>query len=250
MTLLEKILFVWIGLAIVLFPIQLKITAPYGRHTHKSWGPLISNKLGWIFMELPSLIIMPLCFYLTQGEKTWLSWLFPTIWFFHYFNRTFIYPFRIRTKGKQMPLLIMIMAIFFNLMNGSMNGIYLAENAGNYTEAWLWDIRFWFGMMLFIGGMIINWQSDTILINLRKPGETGYKIPQGGFFNWISCPNHFGEIIEWTGFAIMTWSISGLAFAIWTAVNLIPRALDHHKWYHKTFENYPKSRKGVIPFLW
>ena len=97
---------------------------------------------------------------------------------------------------------------------------------------------------------MINWQSDNILIHLRKLGEKGYKIPHGGFFKWISCPNHFGEIIEWTGFAIMTWSLSGLSFAIWTAVNLIPRALDHHKWYKDTFSDYPQKRKAVIPFLW
>jgi len=55
------------------------------------------------------------------------------------------------------------------------------------------------GLLLFFVGMVINWQSDTILINLRKPGETAYVIPMKGFFRYVSCPNHFGEIIEWLG---------------------------------------------------
>ena len=51
-----------------------------------------------------------------------------------------------------------------------------------------------------------------ILRNLRAPGETGYKIPVGGLFRWVSSPNYFGELLEWTGWAIATWSIPGVAF--------------------------------------
>jgi 3-oxo-5-alpha-steroid 4-dehydrogenase 1 len=48
----------------------------------------------------------------------------------------------------------------------------------------------------------------------------------------------------------MAWNLPALSFAVWTAVNLIPRALDHHKWYKSYFkEEYPKQRKAVIPFL-
>jgi 3-oxo-5-alpha-steroid 4-dehydrogenase 1 len=41
---------------------------------------------------------------------------------------------------------------------------------------------------------------------LRKPGETGYKIPTGGLFDYITGANFFGEIVEWTGFAIASCS--------------------------------------------
>lgn len=34
------------------------------------------------------------------------------------------------------------------------------------------------GFCMYATGMAINWQSDDILRNLRKPGETGYKIPR------------------------------------------------------------------------
>ena len=55
--------------------------------------------------------------------------------------------------------------------------------------------------------------------------------------------------MEWTGFAIMTWSPAALVFALWTFFNLVPRALDHHKWYKATFTNYPPERKALIPHL-
>ena len=44
--------------------------------------------------------------------------------------------------------------------------------------------------------------SDQLLVNLRKPGETGYKIPVGGLFDYVTGANFFGEIVEWTGFAL------------------------------------------------
>ena len=76
-----------------------------------------------------------------------------------------------------------------------------------------------------------------------------YKIPKGGLYEYISCPNYFGEIIEWVGFAVMTWSLPGLIFAMWTIFNLVPRAISHHKWYNQKFKNYPKSRKSIVPFI-
>jgi len=82
----------------------------------------------------------------------------------------------------------------------------------------------------------------------RKPGE--YGIPRGGVFEFVSCPNYLGEILEWTGWAIATWSLPGLAFALWTAANLIPRAYANHAWYRKTFPDYPGKRKALIPFVY
>ena len=148
-----------------------------------------------------------------------------------------------------MPLTIVLMAIGFNLVNGYINGYWLGSLSGRYEFSWMWDPRFIIGAVLFISGLVINWQTDNILIHLRKPGETGYVIPHGGLFTYISCPNHFGEIIEWCGFALMTWSLPGMAFAIWTFVNLVPRALHHHQWYTKQFPEYPKERKALIPFI-
>ena len=96
---------------------------------------------------------------------------------------------------------------------------------------------------------MINNKSDSYLISLRKNKDNGYVIPKEGLFKYISCPNFFGEIIEWLGFAILTWSVAGLAFFLWTFFNLVPRALSHHKWYKKTFPEYPKERKAVFPFI-
>lgn len=39
------------------------------------------------------------------------------------------------------------------------------------------------GSLLWLVGLLMNVHSDHILRNLRKPGETGYKIPTGKSHN-------------------------------------------------------------------
>jgi len=238
----------WIGIAIVVFPLALKFVAPYGRHTRKGWGYLIDNKLGWMIYESPAPILVALFFFTGDAPKSNAVWIMFSLFMLHYINRTLIFPLRIRTKGKKVPMGIVISAFLFNLINGSIIGYYLGY-VQHYSESWMNDPRFIIGLLLFVLGMRINWQSDNILINLREPNETGYKIPYGGMFRYVSCPNHMGEIIEWMGYAIMLWALPGVSFAIWTAANLIPRTLDHHNWYKEKFKDYPRERKAVIPGL-
>jgi 3-oxo-5-alpha-steroid 4-dehydrogenase 1 len=240
---------IWGGCAVLLFPVLLNIPAPYGRHTQANWGPVINNRLGWFFMEAPALFVF--AYFIVTGDyfRKDVIMIFALLWIIHYFNRVIIFPFRIRTAGKKMPVVIMIFALFFNLINGIINGFWFGKLSPSYNDTWLTDPRFIFGGLLFFIGFIINQYHDVLLINLRKNNGTGYKIPNGGLFKYISCPNFLGEIIEWGGFAIMTWCLPTLSFCIWTMVNLIPRALDHHRWYRRTFQDYPESRKVVFPFI-
>jgi len=242
------IVYIWIGLAIIVFPVALLITAPYGRHT-KRIGKMIPNKLGWILMEIPSLALCIYFFVNGTAEKTFLHYIFVSLFVLHYLNRTFIWSLRTKTKGKQMPLIITFSGIFFNLINGSIIGYYLG-NFAVYEASWLYDPRFITGITLFFIGAYINISSDNKLLKLREPGETGYKIPYGGLFKYVSAPNLFGEIIEWTGYAIATWSLPTASFAIWTFANLLPRGTAHHKWYLRNFKDYPRKRKAIIPKIW
>jgi protein-S-isoprenylcysteine O-methyltransferase Ste14 len=239
----------WIGFGLIVFAVLLFVSAPYGRHVRKGWGPSIPNRLGWVLMELPSMLCFATFFLLGPGKPAPVTWLFFAVWIAHYTNRSLIFPFRTRTKGKTMPLVISLFAVIFNLVNGSLNGFYLSNFRAQYTADWLVDPRFITGAVVLALGVIINVRSDRKLLRLRNSAGNGYKIPYGGFFNYVSCPNFFGEILEWTGFAIMVWNPAGLAFALWTFFNLLPRGLDHHRWYRQNFEDYPKERKAVVPFL-
>jgi len=243
----SRFLIIWILIAIVIFPIQLFVTVPYGRHTNKSWGPMLSNQLGWIVMETWALITFWFI-YIKYFNANYYSIFFAILYTLHYIHRSFIFPLRTKTKGKEMPLLIALFALIFNSVNAGCLAYYIAKLSlypVNYFLHW----NFILGFILFFAGAFINIKSDDILINLRKPGETGYKIPQGFLFRYISCPNHFGEMLEWFGFMLMIWNLAGVAFFVWTVSNLLPRAWQHHKWYISHFTSYPVDRKAVLPFV-
>ena len=168
---------------------------------------------------------------------------------FHYFYRDLIFPFRLR-GGKPTPFTVWLLAAVFCVYNGYMQTKYLLDEAPLHPAL---TPRFLCGMALWAAGWAINFSSDNILFSLRKPTGRktgGYKIPRGGAFELVSAANYFGEIVEWAGFAVASWSLPAAAFAFFTFVNLAPRGWKHHLWYKKQFPRYPKNRKAVIPFLW
>lgn len=246
--LFQNFVLAWCGLGIVVFLLLFRITAPYGRHTElRSWT--ISNRIGWVLMELPSPILFTIFFMNGTQHKTAFAWLFLTLWLSHYTYRSLVFPLRQKTATKRIPLFIVGSAVAFNCINGTINGHYLGHFAPLYPEQWLFDSRFVMGFLLFFAGFLLNFTADNVLLRLRKPGDTGYRIPYGPLFRYVSCPNYLGEIIEWGGFALLTWSPAALSFFIWTAANLIPRAIAHHNWYRSKFPQYPEARRAIIPFV-
>lgn len=239
-----------LGTAAVVFVTLFFINAPYGRHTRRGWGPAIPNSYAWVFMEAPCAILFTVYFLTGSAPKNLPGWLFLLMWEAHYIHRGFIYPWMLRNRDKNMPLAVACMGLFFNVGNTYINGRYLFELSGGYPESWISDPRFILGMFLFLAGFITNRWADAVLRSLRQPGEAEYHIPQHGLFELVSCPNYLGEIVEWVGWAITTWSLAGLAFAVWTFANLAPRAHAHHIWYEKQFPGYPVRRKALIPGIW
>jgi 3-oxo-5-alpha-steroid 4-dehydrogenase 1 len=237
-------------LAAAIFMALFFIVAPYGRHTRRSWGPAIGDKLGWIVMEAPSPILFAAFFALGIKSVSLTAVAFLVLWEAHYVHRAFIYPFSRRAGASGMAVAVVSMGFLFNIGNAYLNGRYLFTLSGGYSNAWLMTPQFICGAALFVAGFIINRKADDDLRHLRKPGESGYKIPVGGLYRWISCPNYFGEMLTWIGWAVATWSLPGLAFAVFTVANLAPRARAHHLWYKQQFADYPPRRKALVPAIW
>jgi protein-S-isoprenylcysteine O-methyltransferase Ste14 len=238
-------IYAWFLLAGGTFIALFFITAPYGRHAEAPKGPTVPAWLGWIIMESPAAIVFAAFYFI--GKPGVAAWALFALWELHYVNRSFIFPFRMRGATKPMSVFILFGAFSFCSVNGYLNARWLTALGPHYGVEWLSDPRFLVGTAIFLVGFAINQHSDYVLFHLRKPGETGYKIPRGGLYRWISCPNYFGELVEWSGWAIATWSPAGLAFAVWSAANLVPRAISHHKWYRSQFADYPTERRALVP---
>ncbi len=245
----DLLVWLWTVIALIVFLVLLFVTAPYGRHSNRNWGVTIPDRIGWFIMEVPALIVFLSFIFTGTAEKTVTVWIIASLYVAHYLNRAVIFPWRIRVSGKQMPLMIALMAVFFNLMNAGFLGYYAGSLHTHFTNGWLKDPRFIAGLIIFITGMAINISSDEKLIHLRRKSSGDYQIPRGGYFEKVSCPNFFGEIIEWGGYAILCWSLPAFSFFIWTFCNLVPRALAHHKWYRSHFADYPPERKAVFPYI-
>lgn len=247
------IIWVWLVVAACTFLLLMFVRAPYGRHERPGWGPRIPARWGWIIMESPCIIFMTLFFTLSISKWSQLDPLgitFYLMWMGHYIHRSWIWPARAHIASKKMPVSIAVLAVIFNSINSWLNAEWIFNLNHPYHHSWLHSPQFITGLTLFIVGMTINIKTDNILFSLRRKGGEGYKIPRGHMYKWISCPNYFGEILEWIGWAIATWSLAGLSFAIWTIANLAPRARANHNWYQENFSDYPKERKALIPKIW
>lgn len=240
-------------LAVLVFIVLQKITPGYGITYDRKWGPAVNNRLGWVLMEAPVFFAM-LAIWLCSPRRSEPSLIvFALIFLAHYFQRSFIFPFRLKGKNK-MPLCIILMGIIFNMVNAYLIGgwIFYVAPADMYPVSWLYSPLFILGLVIFIAGAAINLSSDSIIRNLRKPGDTRHYIPRGGLYKYVTGANYFGELTEWAGYAILTWCPGGAVFVLWTFANLAPRAKATHRRYLREFGNEyaTLNRRYIIPFIY
>lgn len=236
-------------IAVVVFIALLKIEAGYGIMYNSKWGPSVNNKLGWVLMEAPVFIIMFALMLMSPRRFEAAPMAMFLIFELHYFQRSFIFPLMMKGKSR-MPLAIMLMGVVFNSLNALMQGgwIFFVSAPDRYPLSWLWSWQFILGTAVFAWGMFTNMQSDSIIRNLRKPGDTNHYLPRGGMFRYVTSANYLGELMEWVGFAILTWSWAGAVFALWTFANLAPRARKINARYQREFG--PLTQKSIIPFIY
>ena len=261
------------------------IVAPFGRHVQDSekyrwwFGPQLNAKLSWFVFESPNLVWSWYCFWhlrdpniMNSGTDAGMvsfhnnqlclssNVVLLVLFTLHYVNRAVIYPLRMNANSHRVPLIVTLFACFVTILNGFIQSFYLVRIHRlpplTLPPSTLTGGQGWLGIFTFLLGMTINITSDGVLRNLRRQsgegqGKKTYFIPQHPLFTYISCPNFFGEIIEWFGFALASrFSFPATTFFIYTASNLVPRAIAHHEWYQRKFDDYPAERKwAVVPFI-
>ncbi len=239
-----------IGLAPLTCAMLIFISAPYGRHYRPGWGPTLNSRVGWVLMESPALLFFVPIFFAGVHSSDAAPLVFLAYWLWHYLYRALVFPFRIRMNEHRIAGLVVCLGAMFNTLNAYIIARQLSQ-FGDYPVSWLTSPQFAIGSVMFAVGFVINRRADRTLLGLRSgAADAGaYKIPYGGLYRYVSCPNYLGEIIQWIGFAVLTWSLPALAFALYTVANLGPRALTNHAWYRKEFPDYPPERRALLPFL-
>ena len=251
-TIYNSLLYIMPILAIIVFVALFFIKAGYGMFQTRQWGPSIPNKLGWILMECPAFIAMLIIWWQSESRMEPVLLTFFLLFELHYFQRSFIFPFLMKGHSR-MPFSIISMGVTFNLINAFMigEGLFHFAPAQQYTTEWLANPSFILGLVVFFIGMGINLHSDHVIRTLRPKGDTRHYLPQKGMYRYVTSGNYFGELTEWTGFAILTGSCAAWIFVIWTFANLGPRAYAIREKYRSEFgKEAVGKRKCLIPFIY
>ncbi|KAK9988024.1 hypothetical protein SO802_028263 [Lithocarpus litseifolius] len=110
------------------------LQAPYGKHNRLGWGPTMSPFL------------------------------------FRYFHRTCIYPLRLhnnnnksKTNNGGFPVSVAMMAFVFNLLNAYLQARWVSQYKDYEGDGWFW-LRFFVGLVVFLGGIGVNIWSDRVLV--------------------------------------------------------------------------------------
>ncbi len=244
--------FAYVGIVIIAAPF---VDTPYGRFASEKFGLNLGPRFGWFLMELPATLVFFAVFFSGDHWSEPVPLVFAGMWALHYANRGFFFPFSIRVPpGAKGSFSIMVVGTGWlaTSMHGYLNAAYVSD-LGDYG-GWFSDARFWVGLVVYYVSYALVLHSDSIIRNLRTReevarGEKVYRIPQGGMFRFVTCPNYLFEITGWAGFAVCTWSLGSVFVLGISIANLVPRALSTHKWYRERFEDYPAERKALIPFI-
>ncbi|CAA6673482.1 unnamed protein product [Spirodela intermedia] len=116
------------------------------------------------------------------------------------------------------------------------------------------------GWLQWIGAVIFFWVgsiSSTVtkfwLGSLRKQRRADeYLIPHGDWFEVASCGHYLAEIVMYLGIVLVS---SGTDLTLWlllafVVANLVFAAAETHQWYLQKFDNYPRTRRVIIPLLY
>ena len=254
-------LMIIVGCCVLVVEFGLGARAPYGRHASLSaaryFGPTVPPRAAWIFQEswsvtVPLVLLLSadahareLC--LASAANVALLVMFVG----HYAYRAFVYPLRMHSTAARMPIGLCLLATTFVAFNGYVQGRAWSALDALAVDSAASVVCIVCGTGTWALGLAINLHSDAVLRGLRRPGEVGYRVPTGGAFEYVSCANYFGEIVEWSGYALASGGrLPAVAFAFFTFANLAPRAHHHHSWYKAKFDEYPNHRRAVLPFLW
>ena len=100
-------------------------------------------------MESPAVLLWLLFYWRGEHRAELAPLALLGVWQLHYVHRTYVFPFRMRASGKRIPIMIVLTALAFNTLNAFVNATQVSA-VGSYGEAWLRDLRFLLGVLVFL----------------------------------------------------------------------------------------------------
>jgi very-long-chain enoyl-CoA reductase len=110
------------------------------------------------------------------------------------------------------------------------------------------------GTALFAIGQLGNLYHHYLLATLRpastkQDGAKTYSVPRGGFFEFVTMPHYFFELVAWLGIAVAAQQANAWLGLASMASYLAGRSVATRNWYLEKVEGYPAERKNLVPFI-
>lgn len=159
------------------------------------------------------------------------------------------------SNHKRIPLLLFGSGAGFYVLSCPTIALSVMRTSwDNITTA---AIRLLIGIIMILIGNYHQYSCHKILAKLRdnisvsESKQGFYRIPRGNWFEFVSCPHYFSEILIYVALVIMLCdSINVYMMTSFVILNLSVNGVYTHRWYHDMFkEQYPRNRMAVIPFI-
>ncbi|KAL6539830.1 hypothetical protein OROHE_011601 [Orobanche hederae] len=112
----------------------------------------------------------------------------------------------------------------------------------------------WIGAAFFFWGWIHQRRCHAILGSIRENSHRidDYAIPEGDWFEYVSSPHYLAEIVIYGGLVITSGFSDITMWLVFSFVvaNLALAAGETQRWYLRKFDNYPRNRYAIIPFVY
>ena len=250
----------WISYGVVALTVigSIFVIAPYGKFGgSQTLGVELPSKVGWWLMEIMASVCFAFFYPLGKNSTKPVPIIFAFLYAIHYANRGWYFPWAMRVAPNSktnFSFTVSASGILVTALHGYLNALWYSQHCSYLDWNWLFSPLCVFGLLLYQTSFWSTIYLEAIMRNLRdpnpRPGDARYKIPRGYLFEYVSSPQYLTELLGFLGWAIMTWSPAGLFIFSISCANLIPRAIETHKWYRGKFEDYPAERKILIPFVW
>ncbi|KAK8662145.1 hypothetical protein V6N13_091732 [Hibiscus sabdariffa] len=224
--------------------IHLKYSKFFNASSSSSISSKVPSRVGMFLLYTPAFLVGFASFWLFPDGDLRFLLLKPAITI-HFFKRIFEVGFiHIYSGGMALDSTIIISFSYFFL---SLSLIYTHILNQQLPEPSI-DLMYP-GIVLFLIGISGNFYHHYLLSKLRAKGGRDYKIPKGGLFELVICPNYLFEILGFMGISLISQTLYSFSVTLGFAVYLVCRSYVTRRWYMSKFEDFPKETRAIIPYV-
>lgn len=223
----------------------------YSKFADRDKGAALPSRVGMFLIYFPAAVLVWVPLLVREVELSTWHLLVATLVSLHFGKRCLEVLFLHRYSGvMNLGSIVMICGMYSAqaLILGEVAATAVGEGGMATTGFETWMIV---GLVLWVIGTGLNFQHHRLLANLRKPGETEYKVPSGGLFGLVACPHYLAELIGWWGYALIFHHIAGVMLWVVMAMYLAGRAHATLRWYRERLgDRVPANWKRLVPFIY